>query len=334
MALFRFINKEKARRLSVQSRGPRNRFEKYLLEELPRAALALEHLYGIKLKSLPFLLAEKGVLLPDQKTIQDFQLTEKKLGWLSQPLSKIYERELRRAGKSSFSKWKRRISFCASSGLNSLYFYFRSPASYDRLTSSIQITNANLFCSAGAINRAVIHELTHHALWEQKSKIYSRYGSFRWDFHAAKNCANEGLAVFAEERYFPYPPMETREKAIRALQFPFIMIKSAVKVFSVRPLLASARALAFAATDIAAAAACIMRCTIWRKPSSFSKALEKNNSLAFYAINPYRDGSRFIDAVCRELGSPKEAFRAVADNPPQSMEEILLPHTYLDRLGR
>ena len=296
----------------------------------------VEEFYGIRIKSMPSLLVSHRHILPDVEALGKYVTELYLLGRI--PRAKI----------EFFKKWARGyenvqrtadifslLDNCGQPSFN-LRFLMRPTGYYYAPLESVQIPPKysrrqtwrytwNLLC----------HELAHHAIWEKRSPL------FGWEFSCdrreeiwlALGCAHEGLATYAEPRIHMKPETSTAP-AIKKWLFGLAEAgREIVEGIACphRTILEVANRLAFFASDLTKQAARLCRKFIWRTPETLAEAVEKS-AFARLAIDKYSDGLRFVNAVSLELGGPKEAFRAITERPPQSMQEILDCRKYLLRL--
>lgn len=340
MAIFlRRMNKAKAKEASIQQRGPRNSFERKIMEELPSAAQGLEYNYGVRFKEIPSIFVWNGAILSDKEAWLGMGREEKRLGWLSdQGFAKLEEWYAKRE-RPLIRKWASKLFWSFKSSVKRLGT-FGSTATYSPALEAIRLNEPIDFMGPFGkpdekINLRVWsvlrHELTHHLIWEQRSRMYDMHKPLRRECHFARACANEGLASYSEFGPIQEPTPST---PIKRLSIGLVnRVRYALSTFYKHPILATARALCFVATDLLNGAARFARAHFGDTPEKLSKAIEKDPSFMLL-VNPYRDGHRFVSNLSNAFQNDPLMFQTVTRYPPESMREILIHDEYLRRVRR
>jgi hypothetical protein len=336
-SLVRRMSVQAVREESLQVRGPKNKFEKRILEELPIAAFRVEELYGARLRSIPSILSSNRPVHPDSHTLSTFFKELQRAGFISEQ-KRIKAEENARPEKPRGTL--QRISHAIRAFTEQYYgirTLFKFTMCYSAPLDMIQAPTREMFRAPSLRIRAVLaHELIHHILWEMRSPICSSdpLRSNLDDRELALNCANEGLAMYCET--WPRIAPETGFLA-RVKELPFRLRYVAEKafvntfVYPQRLLADIAHSLMFYGSHMLYATVKLCRRNFWNTPEKFAEAV-KNNFLARMAVHEYWDGLRFVEAVSLALGGPKEAFKAITEKPPETMQEVLLPEKYLSRI--
>ncbi|MBD3389600.1 hypothetical protein GF415_01445 [Candidatus Micrarchaeota archaeon] len=330
MGIFtRKMNAAKARKASLQERGPKNPFEYRILKSMVWAKIHLKAIYGIKIKKMPSVVVSARMLFADRGA------------------SSAHLKELSARGHAPSPLAPTEYSPCLAPEL-----LIRTKMVYSALTNFPRATYHPEFQAIrvpptylmppGALSQleeTIMHELIHHALWEQESPVYSlkKQWLYPGNFNPALKAANEGLASYLQYRKLPSSLKSKKEIAKSILKYPITlakntscMLKTAVSRPFI-PLFASAGALVSAATWLKKIASITLRNTVWRKPERFARAMHEN-PLSHYAVDEYSDGLEFVKKVAKEFINPETTFDVICRTPPSTYEEILMPERYLEKL--
>ncbi len=345
MGIFiRRMNKMGAKALSLQERGPKNKFERQILHGLKRAKLMLEDIYGVKIKKMPPIIVSSRMIFPDPETSMAYLESLRKRGQVSKLQYAKMADELK--GKKSSSAWdlickavKKTMDHLSCS---SVFWGFVTRPVYEQSLEAIRIpSKALLGPNIHRLDDILVHELIHHVLWEQKSAVYapSKY-SLSGQPASLGSLANEGLAVYLEQKWQPPPVLRSIEGLVGSfITCPITLMKRAsqtwrlVRHYPAHYMLQNMRAFIFAATDLKKGTSVLARNIIWRKPEKFAKALD-THPIAWDAFDIYSDGLAFVKGVAKHLIDPRLTFRTISTYPPQTPEEAFMPERYLQRVQK
>ena len=325
----RRMNAAKAKKASIQERGPKNPFERHILKSLVWARVHLKEIYGIRIQKMPSVVVSARTLFADRETHSAHLKELSNRGMLS-PIIASAE-----TPPDMASELLMRVKETSHA------LAYSSRAAYQPGLQTIRLPPTYLMFpeKTSQLGETIMHELIHHALWEQKSPVYSMKKQWLYPANSnpALNAANEGLATYLQPPGTPLIRKSKKEIAGGVLKFPITLAKRVgytLKTAAIRPILFlshSAATLAFAATRLKKIASVLLRNTIWRKPENFARAL-RTNPLAHPAFDAYSDGLEFVKKVAKEFIKTDVTFDAICHTPPSTYEEILMPERYLEKL--
>lgn len=332
MVLFiRKVNAAKIRKASLQERGPKNSFERRILKSLLRAKTHLEVIYGVRIQKMPAVVVSARMLFADRETSSAYL---KELSAREQAPSLLASTEHYRSLDSELLAKITAVTFALTSS---------SWPAYHPELQAIRVPPTYLLppSTLNNIEETIMHELIHHALWEQKSPVYSVKKQWLYPdtFNTPLDAANEGLATYLQYRKLPSNLKSRKEIAESIMNYPLMMVKNvgyALKTAISHPplfLSSSAGILISAATWLKKLASITLRNTIWRKPERFVRALH-TNPLSYPAFDKYSDGLEFVKKVAKEFIRPNATFNAICHTPPTTYEEVIMPEKYLERLRK
>lgn len=316
---------------SLTQRGPRNEYEKKLLESLSLAKQHVEKLYGIEIKKMPHLLVSKKQVIPDKASITRFRLKLMRKGIISsddyRELKGLYYPENSLSAKLKSKAW------AASEELSFLLMFpsYGTPRYIPALNAISMPQEAildRLTKGTGLSLQGILdHELVHHAVAEAGSPIWGRQPSlFAIRFHLA--CANEGLAQYIEEHSRkPTTPLE-KIKELTSKLISHLTEKQSDQAAMETPIQKAISCLSQLIARAAKAAGELSSRFLRRIKSS------RWDPVSLMAADAYADGLEFVRQVAGHLGTAAEAFSLITQHPPQSMGEVIFPETYFARLDR
>ncbi len=333
MGIFtRRMNVEKAKKASLQERGPKNNYGRAVLRALHRAKIRLETIYGVKVQKMPYVIVAARKIHADRETFAAYLEELKACGQMSEIHCKA-SREYQSRGFDAFSENVWEASQFATHALR---------ARYDSSLQMMQIPPAAIMgpYAPTYLDDNLAHELVHHVLWEQRSPVYAPH---KHSMYAAppiaSQAANEGLAMYVQD-WQGIPVLKSAgELGAAIIKCPINLIGGVIRSLSLaikNPICfmaIAAGAFMSAATRLRKFVAAALRNTIWWEPKEFARALEKY-PIAYYAFDPYSDGLAFVKEVVRLFSSQKRAFDTITKYPPESMREVLIPDEYLRRVRK
>lgn len=337
-SLVRRMSVQDAREASLQERGPRNEFERRILQDaLPSAKESVEAFYGTRLNTIPWIVVSNRAVQPDAGAWSAFLKEMQNAGFISEQKRLDYEEKMFPGKPRGFF---RRISLALESApeyYHAIRISLRNSICYNPSLGAIHIPGEErLRYPLHLLQIAFSHELTHHMIWERRSPLYSTdpLPLGLQDKAIAFDCANEGLALYCIMPGYEGP--DTGFLA-RTKKLPFILkchLERAFVSTFVHPqilLCNIAHLLMFSASIMLNSAVKLCRRNLWDTPDKLAKAVKKS-FMARMAVNEYSDGFRFVKSISAALGGPKEAFKAITEKPPETMQEVLLPEKYLSRI--
>lgn len=333
--LARRMSIQDAREASLRGRGPKNKFERGVLDDVPKAVKRVEEFYGIKIKELPHVLVSHRHIFPDGKAMEGYVEELQKMGRISYVGISFSKKWAKRQEAIRFLEKVYSFMDYPEHSLLHLKLFLRPTGYYYAPLESIQVPPKHSYRHLQSPLDLLSHELVHHAIWEKRSPLYysmfSRNG--REDMRLALDCAHEGLATYVESWAHKEPEKGVSKWIKRELSAWAEIGRRTIGriLYPQRALAELAEGLSFFASNTARYAAIVCRGLLWGTPEKLAKAIEKS-AFARMAINKYSDGREFVKEVSKELGGPREAFKAITERPPQSMQEILNPKKYLVRL--